>query len=232
MRYKLRHFSRLGSLVYREHRDKLFGSRFQPHNKPWMRYREIEVVQEILQRLQPVNCLEWGAGFSTLFYPRLLAENACWLSVEHEAAWSERIRAAKPSQVARIQHVAPNQFPWTDPEQDGSESDLQDYLSYPEQFAPFDFILVDGRARNACVKQAHVLLKPEGVVVMHDANRPLYWREFGLFANQCHLHGYRTNAGGLWLASKQRPIATILDVDFHQTVWRLCRLTGGMKIKC
>ena len=60
---------KLISLVYREHRDKFGGQQYQPKKKPYMRYREIEVVEEILYNLQPTSCLEWGAGSSTLFFP-------------------------------------------------------------------------------------------------------------------------------------------------------------------
>ena len=36
---------RLASLIGREQRDKLFGKRFKPWNRPWMRYREIDVIR-------------------------------------------------------------------------------------------------------------------------------------------------------------------------------------------
>lgn len=229
---RIRSVRKLCSFIFREHRDKLLGKRFQPKHKPWMRYREIEVVQEILRNLNPVSCLEWGAGYSTLFFPPQLARKASWLAVDHDEAWAREIQNQQPRAIVRIQYVAPNHFPWTDPWQDGAYPDLFDYVEYPQQFAPFDFILVDGRARNDCIRKAVTLIKPEGIVILHDANREYYHPETAAFTHQMLLKGYRKHAGGLWIGSRARAIEEVLDVQFHQRVWRLCRLTGGARIKC
>ncbi len=53
--------------------------------------------------------------------------------------------------------------------QDGAYADLADYIEYAEQFAPYDLILVDGRAHNHCIPKAFGLIKPERVLVLHDA---------------------------------------------------------------
>ncbi len=223
---------KLFSHAWREHRDKLFGNTFRNAHKPWMRYREIEIVEEILRRLQPKSCLEWGAGYSTLFFPQQLASDARWLSVDHDESWARNIREMGPAEIVTIEHVPANRFPWSDPEEDGSAEDLADYLSYPEQFAPFDFILIDGRARNECIQKARNLVQHDGVVLLHDANREFYQKETGAFEHQILLQGYRENAGGIWLGSPGRPIGQILDLEFHRTVWRLCRSAGALKIKC
>lgn len=228
----MRSFLKLLSLTYREHRDKLFGPRAQPRNKPWMRYREIEVIQEVLQKLQPKTCLEWGAGYSTLFFPRALPYCERWLAVDHDEAWIRNLRALHPPGCVQLVHVAPNHQPWTDPFGDGAFDDLRDYIRYPKKYAPYDFILVDGRARNECLKMARQFIKPDGIVVLHDANRPHYHRETHHYPHQILLQGYRIKSGGVWIGSLERPITEVLDVAFHQAVWKLCRATGRAKIKC
>ena len=40
--------------------------------RPWMRHRELDVLVDLLVHLQPRRCLEWGAGYSTAFFPGLL----------------------------------------------------------------------------------------------------------------------------------------------------------------
>lgn len=220
------------SHILREHRDKIFGRTFCEVYKPWMRYREIEVVKEVVHQLRPSRCLEWGTGYSTLYFPRLLAQGARWLSVDHDESWANNVREMGPAECVTIKHVPANRYPWTDNEQDGSAEDLADYLSYPGQLAPFDFILVDGRARNDCIKKALTLVCEEGIVLLHDANRAFYQKETAAYQHQILLKGYRENAGGIWLGSPARPIGQVLDIDYHQEVWRLCRHAGALKIKC
>lgn len=191
-----------------------------------MRYREIELVEEILSRLRPTSCLEWGTGYSTLFFPHKLSPEAHWLSVDHDEEWTQKIQGLRPNPVVDIRCVPANQFPWTDEIQDGAYSDLVDYIDYPENFAPYDFILVDGRARNYCLQKAFDLIQPRGVVLLHDANRGYYHTGLEQYRFQVFFECYRTHAGGIWLGSREMPIENIVDVDFHQTVWRLCRFAG------
>ena len=219
------------SLVYREHRDKWWGWLYRPKHKPWMRYREIEVVEQILQRLQPTSCLEWGAGHSTLFFPRRLSQRAQWVTIEHEAEWAKKIRDLGPSAAVSIHCVPPNQFPWTDEHQDGGYADLADYIEYPERFAPYDFVLVDGRARKHCVQKAFELIEPDGIVILHDANRKYYHEPLEQYPHQVLLLGYRKTAGGLWIGSWKTPIDQVLDVQRHQAIWRLCRKVGRI-LRC
>jgi hypothetical protein len=41
----------------------------------------------VLGALQPLRCLEWGSGHSTLRFSSLLSQDAHWLSIEHDRAW-------------------------------------------------------------------------------------------------------------------------------------------------
>ena len=43
---------------------------------------------------------------------------------------------------------------------------------YPDQ--SFDFVLVDGRARVACVKRALAKIKPGGAIMLDNSDRPAY----------------------------------------------------------
>jgi len=196
-----------------------------------MSYREIELVEELLDGLRPVSCLEWGAGYSTLFFPERLSNQAKWISVEHNKDWAGQIRDLKPCPRVDIHHVSANHFPWTDDQNDGAYSDLRDYIEYPEKFAPYDFILVDGRARNACVRRAYDFLSPDGIIVLHDANRPQYHVSTGRYPRQALFTGCRQNKGGLWLGSRNQAIEDLIDMAYHQAVWRLCR-TAGKLIRC
>lgn len=212
--------------IVREYRRKLL-KKLAPGavRDPWMRYWEIDVVEDVLRALQPRRCLEWGSGYSTMRFAGLLAPEARWLSVEHDRAWHERVRemaAGLPDTHAAVElHCAPpNREPWTDAHGDGAAEDLADYIAFPADRGPFDFILVDGRARVHCLVAARDLVRPDGIVMLHDANRPHYHEPFGLFAHQASFFDHRRNAGGLWLGSPERDIAALIDLPALQAYWR------------
>ena len=189
--------------IYKEYRAKILAGAFNKTiAKPWMKYREIEIIEEILKNLQPQKVLEWGAGYSTLYFPKILTENAMWISVEHDKEWAAKIKNANRNRRVEIFQVQPNHFPWTDEFGDGAYSDLTNYVEFPSKFGKFDFILIDGRARKNCVVKAHELAKDEGVVVLHDATREYYHEPFKLYKYQVLFADYRQDGSGLWVGSK------------------------------
>jgi hypothetical protein len=218
--------SSLLSLIVREYRRKLLKKlRPQAVRDPWMRYWEIEIVEDVLRALQPRRCLEWGSGFSTLRFASLLPPDAHWLSLEHDRGWHDRVlgmAAATGGAHATIElHcVPPNHEPWTDANRDGSATDFADYIAFPANRGPFDFILVDGRARIECMAAARDLVHPDGLVLLHDANRAFYHPSFGLFRHQVAFLDHRDRVGGLWIGSPGRAIDSLIDVPAHQAFWR------------
>lgn len=215
----------------------------------WMDEREIAIIDEILRKRKPLRCLEWGSGFSTVYFSRWLLSGASWLSIEHDEEWAGKVREmlkAKPvlwrkneSEIVRycwrrglmwlgplldkgkieVAYVAPNQYPWTDEWQDGSYFDLKDYVEHPSKQGPFDFVLVDGRARRECLRKAHELVTDNGVVLLHDAKRN-YYRDF------CEMYQYQEEfiddqqeGFGLWIGSKNLPIETALDVPHMKSLY-------------
>ena len=91
---------------------------------------------------------------------------------------------------------------------------------------PFDFILVDGRAREACLERAHGLLSPRGVVALHDANRSFRRAPGGQFPSEAEFRDYRRWAGGLWLGSKGGSLSDVLDLGRHGRIWRMYNSLG------
>lgn len=208
--------------VSKEYRNKLLRKWFRKSViKPWGRYREIEIIEEVIQTLKPKRCLEWGTGYGTLYFTRLIGKETNWISVEHEAAWSMNIEKLNRNRNVQICHVPPNQFSWSDPNQDGAYSDLKDYIEFPSQFGEFDFILVDGRARVDCLMKAYELIRNDGVVILHDANRKHYHSPFHLFKFQFLFTDHRTRSGGIWVASKGRDVRSVLNIDQHKMLFYL-----------
>jgi predicted O-methyltransferase YrrM len=196
-----------------------------------MKFMEIEVIEELLTRSRPQKCLEWGAGYGTIYFPEFLSGGATWLAVEHDARWAERIGALNARPNVRVHHVAPDHRPWTDEHGDGAYSDLAGYVDYPAAFGPFDFVLVDGRARASCLHKALELVTPSGLVCLHDAQRPYYGSATLDYGHQVRFHFHDRRARGrraraLWIGSTGVPIGTVLNLAHHRRVWRLYDALG------
>jgi predicted O-methyltransferase YrrM len=187
---------------------------------PRMRPQEEDIVREVLLKLQPSKCLEWGAGMSTLQFPALVPVETRWLSVEHDRRWAEVVRRANPRPNVATALVTPDQPDWTG---DGPSAAFRSYIAYPSRFGPYDFVLVDGRARAAAIEAVPNMLADGGVVILHDANRAEYVDACGAFPHQVLFQDSRARSqrpsGGVWVGSLTRPLHTILDVALHQRIW-------------
>ena len=190
-----------------------------------MKYREMQIIEEILTRLKPKISLEWGAGYSTFYFSKYLAQGARWISVEHNGDWAAKVAALNPDKRIEICHVAPNSASWTDRDTDGTYkegaySDFESYISFPSKFNEFDFILIDGRARKDALIQAHELISEKGVVVLHDANRAIYHQPLGLYKHQALFTDGRADGGGIWVGSNGLDLNEVFDVALHKKLWR------------
>lgn len=186
--------------------------------RPWMREREIKIIVETIRKLNPQNCLEWGSGYSTLFFSALLEKSAKWHSVEHNRDWYETVKEmTQESETIVCDLVEPNRTGWIG---DGEYVHFKDYIHYPESLnEAFDFILVDGRARVECVKRAANLVARNGVIVLHDANREHYLSVINLFKHHLLFQDHRVVEGGILLLSHDNDLSKFLDVDHHESVW-------------
>lgn len=144
---------------------------------PFMDKNEIEAIKMCLNLFdRPIRALEWGSGRSTLFFSSLLPQGSSWVALEHDAGWHKEMKtkiAMHPSSCASIVFIQPNK-PF-DGLADGDFATFHDYVLAPAHMGTtFDFILVDGRARIECLAIGWNLLKENGVMVLHDAQRKEY----------------------------------------------------------
>lgn len=210
----------------REYRDKVFERVLhRPVNKPWMKYREIRILEELLANLKPHRALEWGVGFGSSHYARLMPPGSEWISIEHDPAWADRIRPDLPEN-ARVYAVPPERGSWNPSKGDGTYPDFRSYVDMPSRLGEFDFILVDGRAREACLCRARSMLAEGGVVVLHDANRDFLRKPVDLYPRQVAFRDYRRYSGGLWIGSPDRDISSLVDLRKHRAVWGLYNSFG------
>jgi hypothetical protein len=175
--------------------------------------------------------LEWGAGRSTLYFTARLRETDLsfnWLTLEYDRGYIEREIAPKLAGQAGVRLTYPEADPPAampdeqaleivafdkgplQPYLEGHDrdrlADLDAYVAYPAGLGRrFDFIFVDGRKRRRCLIEAAQLLKPNGVVILHDAYRRHY---------QCAFENYRSKrmlGEILWIGTQH-------DTDFLEWI--------------
>ena len=144
----------------------------------------------------------------------------------HDRDWSQRIVALATRPGTTVVHVPANRSPWSDSAGEGTFDDLRDYVEYPAARGPFDFILVDGRARPACWELAPSLLAADGVVVLHDANRARYGSLIASPLARLLVRDRRRTSGGLCVASRRPALDGLVDTAHQQRLWACYRALG------
>jgi hypothetical protein len=156
------------------------GSNPLADGMPWVTFAAIDWLEEMLRPADRV--FEWGSGGSTLFFARRAGHV---VSIEHDRAWSEAVEAAR-SPFAHVERrlVEPELAAPTDPRfasgaRNWKGRDFSAYVAAIEGEADesLDLVLVDGRARPACLEAAMPKIKPGGWVVLDNANYPRYTGE-------------------------------------------------------
>ena len=122
---------------------------------PWMNFSVIRLLEDRLK--DDFILFEYGSGYSTFFYARKVRTV---ISVEYDEQWYRIVKSQMPANVELI---------FREKDVDG------DYCrvigATGEQF---DVVVVDGRDRVNCVKQAMPALSPRGVILLDDSQRDEY----------------------------------------------------------
>lgn len=140
---------------------------------PWWTFAAADAVEEHLRRHPGARVFEWGSGASTVW---LAARAASVTSVEHDAAWAGRMRRVLPAN-AELRVVEPTRRPGGVPSAKSGFGGL-DFTDYVVALSPrdglFDVVVVDGRAREACVDRALDHVAPGGLLVVDNVDRARY----------------------------------------------------------
>ncbi len=141
---------------------------------PWWTFESADLVASHLVSHPNARVFEWGSGASTLW---LAARSQSVHSVEHHGGWGEQLRARLPENVT-LEVVAPS--PSRAPAV-GSAKPGHDHLDFSAYVAAidavpgtFDVIVIDGRAREACLVRAVQRLSPSGLIVFDNVDRRRY----------------------------------------------------------
>jgi predicted O-methyltransferase YrrM len=171
-----------------------------------MKSKELDIITEVISKLQPTSCFEWGSGFSTLMLPGMLPNLKSWHSLEHDKVWYEFIAQENKDSRVTISLVEPDDTEYMkrvskyDEKKEGIYADFKTYIEFAATLGrKFDFVFIDGRARKECLKEAFGLVTERGVVIVHDGNR---------------------KQGGIWIGRKNGEVSELLDVKHHSKIWK------------
>lgn len=154
---------------------------------PWWTYDAILQVEDFLSDRSGARVFEYGSGASTVW----LAKRAgSVISVDHDAEWIDfsRPRLAELGN-ASVELVAPDSVADADPQYHSGKpgyggASFRTYVESIDRWpGEFDLIVIDGRARAACLGKAVERLAEDGMIVFDNSHRLRYRRAIG----QCGL---------------------------------------------
>ncbi len=200
---------------------------------PAMTDRERRVYKQLLVHLsgtkKHIRLFEYGSGFSTVYYAKFLKSKGISFelhSVDNNELWHNRVKemvdqhGVSSSVNLYLSAFLPfwenSKWKWGVPVPCGifapSSTQEHQYIEMPSSLkGEFDLILIDGRFRQRCLKEAIKSLSPNGIVIIHDAHKTHYTPPQGILpwshmVNGGKFYAWQKNSQSMWLGSNQ-PIA-------------------------
>lgn len=143
---------------------------------PWWSYDAIDKVDAFLAERPKARVFEYGSGASTIWAARRAYHIT---SVEHDADWYPIISGRlKPFSNVDLKLIEPDtdyDAAYGSTKPGNTERSFRSYVtSIEDAGGPFDMIVIDGRARVACLRQALDYLAPGGIIVFDNSGRREY----------------------------------------------------------
>lgn len=142
---------------------------------PWWTFESADLVADHLARRPGAAVFEWGSGASTVWLARRAGSVT---AVEHDESWAARVRSlvGTSAEVLTVPAVEARGAGGARSSKRGHEG--LDFTAYArtieERPGPFDLIVIDGRAREACLAEALPRLADGGLVVFDNVDRKRY----------------------------------------------------------
>lgn len=141
---------------------------------PWWTFDAIDAVDLYLAGKSGARVFEWGSGASTVWLAKRVGEV---ISVEHDGDWADLVapRIFGFDHVTLIRVAAQKQGQISSGKFGFEGLYFDDYVSAIRDVpGKFDLIVIDGRAREACLDEALARLAPGGRILFDDFKRARY----------------------------------------------------------
>ncbi|CAI9419656.1 class I SAM-dependent methyltransferase [Nocardioides sp. T2.26MG-1] len=144
---------------------------------PWWTLASADAVEDFLRTRPAARVLEWGSGASTVWLAR---RAGAVVTVEHDPAWAARTAralAARDLDSVELRVVEPRPGPGGVRSAKRGFEGL-DFTAYADAIddldGDFDLVVIDGRAREACLVRAVDRIADGGLVVFDNVDRARY----------------------------------------------------------
>jgi hypothetical protein len=146
---------------------------------PWITYGAIDWLGSHLTK--QMSIFEWGSGGSTVFFARRVKQV---VTIEHDPLWYQEVannlkrKGFTNVSLNLVEPVPSNHIDiWhttTDSKYMGYS--FEHYIKVIEMYSNeyFDMVVVDGRARPGCMKQAISKIKKGGCMILDNSDRAEY----------------------------------------------------------
>ena len=144
---------------------------------PWWTYRAVDEIEVWLSaRRRPARVFEYGAGASTVWLARRSGEV---VSIEHDPGFAvamEALLSTVPNATLWLRPPSPSAHPVVPSAKEGYAGlDFASYVAAIDEISgDFDLVVIDGRAREACLQRALRRLADGGIVVFDNSRRRRY----------------------------------------------------------
>ncbi len=147
---------------------------------PWIPFLAIEFLEAILK--PDMKVFEWGSGGSTVFFAQRVSRI---VSIEHDREWYGKVGGSLGAVGnAECHLIEPEYGTIAECKSDVlayfSDSvpgtNFKAYASAIDDYAPFDVVVIDGRARPSCVMHAHRKVRAGGFLLLDNSDRSYYER--------------------------------------------------------
>lgn len=145
------------------------------NSRPFTSQNTWEIVTKFYMGLPNTpRILEYGSGISTFYHLKNLVEKGGELvSVEHDPSWFKMLNKTLSREFKNKENVKFNYLLRKNKGRTGCGTfeEFKEYVTAPN--GKFDVIVIDGRARKACVNYVldNDLLKEGGMIVLFEAGR-------------------------------------------------------------
>lgn len=143
-------------------------------NLPWWTFDAVDHVESFLSKRRGARVFEWGSGVSTIWLAGLADEV---ITVEYDADFGalvkDRIGDSDRIAVKIVPPASEGTIASSKPGFEGKYFD--EYVAQIDNTkGQFDLVVIDGRAREACLAMVRDKLKPDGIIVFDDTKRRRY----------------------------------------------------------
>lgn len=126
--------------------------------RPMMSQEEVSFFNSLLATGEISRVVEFGAGGSTLYFPKRLPSGGSWTSIEAHPGWAEQVRKHVDERVSLYQAETVDEV----------EPGFMDALHQA------DLVLVDGSEDRSRILDLVRAENPAAMVVLHDSWRDSY----------------------------------------------------------